>query len=202
VTAPARTRPRGRSALRWLVPVVLLVAGISAGAGMLARHVYSRPAADPLPVVGPTASPVPATQQPGDSIVRLTADAAEHPDRDAVHLLLQRYFDAINAHRYDRWRTTISSAGLTRAAQSESNWKSLNETTRDGSIVVQRIDPAPGGNLRVLLSFVSTQDPKKAPSELPESCIRWQVVYPLLRENNGFKIDFALENSTPQMEKC
>lgn len=183
--------------------MVLLVAAASVGAGLLARQLYTRTAAEPVPMVGPTsAAAVPATGPPGDPTVRLTADAAEHPDRDAVHVLLQRFFDATNQHRYNQWRTTISSAGLAKA-DPESSWLSKNESTRDGSIVVQRIDPAPGGGLRVLLTFVSVQDPKKAPPELPDSgCVRWQIVYPLVRENGSFKIDFSREIGTAQMERC
>ncbi|GDY30444.1 hypothetical protein GTS_20770 [Gandjariella thermophila] len=188
--------------MRWLVPVVLLVVLASAGAGLLARQVYQRPAAEPVPMVGPTSvSSMPATEQPGDPVVRLTADAAAHPDRDPVRELFQRFFDATNQHNYNQWRSTISPFGLN-WIDSESSWLAKNESTRDGSIVVQRIDPAPGGNLRVLVSFMSTQDPKKAPENLRESCIRWHLVYSLVRASGGFKIDFAREQSTTQMEKC
>jgi hypothetical protein len=180
----------------------MLVAAASVGAGLLARQVYARPAAEPVPMVEPSSTAArPAAQQPGDAVVRLTPDAADHPDRDQVRALFQRFFDATNAHRYDLWRATISSFGRTQV-DPESSWLAKNASTRDGSIVVQRIDAAPGGNLRVLLNFVSTQDPLKAPAALPESCIRWHLVYTLLRENGAFKIDFGREQSVTQMERC
>ncbi len=77
------------------------------------------------------------------------------------------------------------------------------ESTRDGGMVVQRIESdVVGRRLRVLISFVSTQDVAKAPVALPERCIRWRVVYVMVWEGGELKVDEAPENRTPQMEKC
>lgn len=189
--------------MRWLLPVVLVVAAGSVGAGLLARDLYARPElAESGQVVSPTGgadSSVPRSAQPGDAVVRLSADAAQHPDQQRVLAVLQQFFDAIDQHSYDQWRKTVTKDRVERTDQQK--WLSDYETTTDGTIVVHRIDDASNSTLRILLSFVSTQDVSKAPPGLGD-CIRWRVVYVLAWEHGDLRIDVSPESRTPQADPC
>lgn len=189
----------GSVASRWLVPAVVVITGVAVAAGMVGRAVYSRPAeakGSPAVPSSSVAGPLPGTAE-----VRLSPDAFTHPDRTSVQAVLQKYFDAINARDFDGWRAVVSAQRV--ATTAESAWMSDYETTRDGGMVVQRVESdVVGRRLRVLLSFVSTQDVAKAPVALPERCIRWRVVYVMAWEGGELKVDQAPESRTPQMEKC
>ncbi|WP_143022808.1 hypothetical protein [Lentzea jiangxiensis] len=189
----------GSVASRWLVPAVVVITGAAVAAGMVGRAVYSRPAeAQGAPAVpsSSVAGPVPGTSE-----VRLSPDSFTHPDRTSVQQVLQSYFDSINTLDFAAWRSVVSARRGTSTV--ESAWVAAYETTRDGSVVVQRVESdVVGRRLRVLISFVSTQDVSKAPPALPEPCIRWRVVYVLVWEGGELKVDEAPENRNPQMEKC
>ncbi|MGW6933019.1 hypothetical protein ACWGE0_23380 [Lentzea sp. NPDC054927] len=189
----------GSVASRWLVPAVVVITGAAVAAGMVGRTVYSRPAeAKGSPVVpsSSVAGPV-----PGVAEVRLSPDSFTHPDRTAVQSVLQKYFDSINARDFAGWRTVVSARRVSETE--ESGWIAAYDTTRDGGVVVQRVESdVVGRRLRVLISFVSTQDVAKAPVALPERCIRWRVVYVMVWEGGALKVDDAPENRNPQMEKC
>jgi hypothetical protein len=187
-------------ASRWLVPAVVVITGAAVAAGMVGRTIYSRPAeAKGEPVVPSTS--VSGAPLPGSAEVRLSPDAFTHPDRTSVQAVLQKFFDSINSRNFGAWREVVSSRRVSQAV--ESTWAAAYETTRDGGMVVQRIESdVVGRRLRVLISFVSTQDVAKAPVGLPEGCIRWRVVYVMAWEGGELKVDEAPENRTPQMEKC
>jgi hypothetical protein len=186
-------------ASRWLVPAVVVITGAAVAAGMVGRTVYSRPAeAKGSPVVPSTSVAGPL---PGSAEVRLSPDAFTHPDRTSVQTVLQKYFDAINARDFSVWRGVVSARRVSTTA--ESTWMADYETTRDGGMVVQRVESdVVGRRLRVLISFVSTQDVGKAPPALPEACVRWRVVYVMVWEDGELKVDQAPESRMPQMEKC
>ncbi len=190
----------GSVASRWLVPAVVVITGAAVAAGMVGRTVYSRPAeAKGEPVVPSTS--VSGAPLPGIPEVRLSTDSFSHPDRLVVQSVLQKFFDSINARDFAAWRSVVSSRRVSQAV--ESTWAAAYETTKDGGMVVQRIESdVVGRRLRVLISFVSTQDVAKAPVALPEGCIRWRVVYVMVWEGGALKVDEAPENRTPQMEKC
>lgn len=190
----------GSVASRWLVPAVVVITGAAVAAGMVGRTIYSRPAeAKGEPVV--PASSVSGAALPGIREVRLSPDSFTHPDRTAVQRVLQKYFDSINARDFAGWRGVVSARRASQAV--EKTWLAAYETTQDGGVVVQRVESdVVARRLRVLISFVSTQDVSKAPVALPEGCIRWRVVYVMVWEGGELKVDEAPENRTPQMEKC
>ncbi|SDH35841.1 hypothetical protein SAMN05216553_12020 [Lentzea fradiae] len=188
----------GSVASRWLVPAVVVITGAAVAAGMVGRAVYSRPAeAKGTPVV-PSSSV--AGPLPGSAEVRLSPDSFTHPDRTDVQRVLQTYFDSINSRDFGAWRSVVTARRV--SVTPEAGWVAAYESTRDGGMVVQRIEADVAGRLRVMISFVSTQDVSKAPPALPEECIRWRVVYVLVREGGGFKVDDAPENRAPQMSAC
>ncbi|MFS8100208.1 hypothetical protein LFM09_24055 [Lentzea alba] len=190
----------GSVASRWLVPAVVVITGAAVAAGMVGRTVYSRPAGALGEPVVPSSS-VSGVPLPGLASVRLSTDSFSHPDRTAVQAVLQKYFDSINARDFALWRSSVSARRA--SEQSESSWMAAYETTRDGGMVVQRVESdVVGRRLRVLISFVSTQDVSKAPLVLPEPCIRWRVVYVMVWEGGELKVDVGPENRNPQMEKC
>ncbi|HEX7301553.1 hypothetical protein [Lentzea sp.] len=187
----------GSMASRWLVPAVVVITGAAVAAGMVGRTVYSRPAeAKGAPVVPSSAGPLPGTAE-----VRLSPDSFTHPDRTSVQRVLQGYFDSINSRDFSAWRSFVSARRV--ASTPQAGWVAAYESTRDGGVVVQRVESdVVARRLRVLISFVSTQDVAKAPPALPEACIRWRVVYVLVWEGGELKVDDAPESRVPQMARC
>jgi hypothetical protein len=189
---------------RLLLPVVLLVAAATAGVGVLAREVYQRPAQAQgdqiaVPSSGPSSS-VPRSAQPGSGTVQLSIDASQHPDGQRVRAVLQQFFDAINNHDYDQWAKTVTAHRVSQTPMSR--WMSDYESSRDGTILVHRIESITPTRLRVLMTFTSTQDVAKAPAELQADCIHWRVVYPLQEERGALRVDLGTEGSTSQFSPC
>ncbi|WP_158893859.1 hypothetical protein [Amycolatopsis anabasis] len=187
--------------LRWLVPALIVVLSLTVGGGLLARELYRQPVeelgtADELP----TSSSLAPEQQPGDPTVKLSADAVLHPHDEDVRDLLQNFFDAINHRNFEQWRDTVTRERL--QSRTQSQWEREYETTRDGSIVVHRIEAVGPSALHVLVTFTSTQNVKYAPPELPEGCIRWRLVLPVVQESGRWRVDQVLPGTTPEHEKC
>ncbi|MEU6153893.1 hypothetical protein ABZ816_28235 [Actinosynnema sp. NPDC047251] len=187
---------------RLLLPAVLVVAALTAATGALAREVYQRPAqavGDRIALPSDS-SPVPRADQPGSPTVQRSPDAALHPDGERVRALLQRYFDAINARDYDQWATTVTTERVARTPRAR--WESDYETTRNGTILVHRVETVSPTRVRVLMTFVSTQALAKAPADLQADCIRWRVVYPVQEEAGNLRVDFGTEGSSSQFTAC
>jgi hypothetical protein len=186
----------------WLA--VLGAAAVAAGGGVAAREFYKPKPVDDLatpPVV--TAAPsttVPAEAQPGPHVVMATQDVVDHPQFSEIGPMLQDHFDSINDKDYGKWRSTVTKQRA--AGHPEQSWKSEYKSTRDGSILVHRIDAAADRKLRVMVAFTSTQAIEDAPQELPKSCIRWRIVLPLTREDNKWKIDVGSEGASPRHDEC
>lgn len=183
---------------------MLGAAVVAAGGGLAAREIYKPKPVDHLvtpPVVATVPSTtVPPAAQPGSSKVSATQDVVEHPQFGVIASLLQDHFDSINEKDYEKWRTTVTRA---RAATYEKRqWTDDYKSTKDGSIVLYRIDTAPDRKLRVLVAFTSTQNVEDAPLELPKECIRWRIVLPLAREDNKWKIETGPEGASPPHDEC
>jgi len=177
------------------------VVSLVVGGGLLAREVYREPdqREDTILAV-PGSGARPLAQQPGPGTVELTPDAAQHPQHEVVERLLQTYFDAINSRDYDKWKATVTKARI--LAKPRAAWLKDYDSTKDGSILVYRID-AVGDDMRVLLGFTSTQDPDEAPDELPgASCVRWRLVLPLTKEAGNWKVDSVTSYAPPEVEAC
>jgi hypothetical protein len=185
---------------RWVLPVVLVVMIITAAGAVVARQLYAAPEPSSPAIVLPDQRSIAAAEQPGPPVVMPTKDAADHPLYETVRTLLQTYFDSINGKHYDQWRSVV----IDRRAknQPEHDWLIAYRTTRDGSIVVQRIESGPADSTRVLLSFTSVQDLKDAPQELPLRCIRWRVIFPLTLESGTWKLDAGPTSAAPQHDNC
>lgn len=184
------------------MPVLIVVVSLTVGGGLLARELYQAPqgSAEEEAAATPTTTSLAPEQQPGSSRVELTADAAAHPEAEAVRTLVQTHFDAINARDYDLWSTTVVTERV--QGQPRRDWLANYRSTRDGSIRVYRIESAPRDQLTVLLAFTSVQDAADAPSELPEDCIRWQLAFPLTAEEGGWKIDTVPAGTVPERTRC
>ncbi|PRX48459.1 hypothetical protein B0I33_104275 [Prauserella shujinwangii] len=187
--------------LRLLVPVLVVVISLTVGGGLLARELYHPPAGrSQEPVTASTTSSLGPERQPGSSRVDLTTDAAAHPESEAVRRLLQAHFDAINERDYDAWTTTVVWSRI--EAQPREEWLVNYRSTRDGSIVVHRIEAGPDERLNVLVAFTSVQDVADAPPDLPEPCIRWRLNLPLAREQGAWKLDTLPAGTTPERTPC
>lgn len=174
-----RVSVRSRS-WKWAIPLAVLVLLAAAGGGVLARQVY-RAEAESAPH-NPGAGP-----QGSSGLVRFSQAAAEHPDRDVVSDLLERYFTAINHRDYAGWKSTVTPEKWEELPPDK--WDEEYASTRDKGVRVHRVETGANGILRVQLSFTSHQDPNDAPPQLPQSCVRWWVVYPLVPEDDGLRIN-------------
>jgi hypothetical protein len=185
----------------WLLPVLLITVIATALGALVARSLYADQPPPPPAAVEPSASSVPPSEQPGSPEVKGTADATTHPLYSLLQPQLQKYFDAINAKDYDAWTETVTTDRI--RTQPEDRWRNVDyPTTKDGSIVIYRIEVTGDENARVLLKFTSTQDPTHAPQELPVDCIYWNVVWAFAIEDGEWKLAAGSTSATPQHEPC
>ncbi|SFB59217.1 hypothetical protein SAMN05216266_12354 [Amycolatopsis marina] len=181
--------------------MLVVVVSLTVGAGLLAREVYRLPGDVAVPMVTvPSTSSLAPDEQPGSPTVELTPGAAAHPEHESVRQLLQTYFDAINGRSYERWMTTVTADRI--QVQPRREWLVDYRSTRDGSIIVRRIETRADQRLHVLVGFTSTQDPEDAPVGLPVGCIRWNLTLPLQQENGQLKIAEVPAGTIPHREAC
>jgi hypothetical protein len=194
--------PAPPSPQRWLLPVLIVVVSMMVGGGLLARELYRQPDPQPDAVLAlPSTTTRPLEQQPGPSVVELTPDAAAHPQYENVRQLLQTYFDAINNRDYEKWKLTVTRIRI--QAKPLADWLKDYHTTRDGSILVYRIDALSDRALRVLIGFTSTQNPQDAPPELPDaSCVHWRLTLPVTQEQGRWRLDTVASYTTPEIISC
>ncbi|WP_344929547.1 hypothetical protein [Saccharopolyspora gregorii] len=182
--------PAGRSQhswWKWGVPIAALVL-IAAGVGGVAAQQYY-----PDSVSAGIDPGVPGQPESSEyANIEFTPDAEAHPDHADIRWTLQMHFNAINTRRYETWKTTVVAAKQQQLP--EDKWQREYATTRDAAIKVHRIEPGPDDSVRVLMTFVSTQDPKDAPAGMQSACLRWRVVYPMVVDGGGFRLD---TNSLP-----
>lgn len=164
-----------------MLGVVVIATGVTA---LVARNIYQRqsPGSPPI-VVSSSQTSVPPAQEPGPATVAVSPDAANSPWYAPVRRLAQSYFDAINTHNYNEWTSVVTTALADEQPQAQ--FKKGYATTKDGSIEILRIDQTPEGQLRVLLTFHSTQSIPDAPKNSQFGCVAWQVVWPVVRETDG-----------------
>ncbi|SEP53435.1 hypothetical protein SAMN04489732_12731 [Amycolatopsis saalfeldensis] len=185
------------------MPVLVVVLSLTVGGGLLAREMYLRPEAKAVDsgAVAPLTSVEP-DDQPGSGQVEVTDDVAHHPQDEAVRPVIQAYFDSINNRNYDAWKKTVSVQRVQQKPSAES-WAKDFRSTKDGSIMIYRIEPAAHGSLRVLLGFTSTQSKEDAPENLKSGCIHWRLVWPMVFQGGGFKIDTVDSTGrSPEGEAC
>ncbi|WP_291415785.1 hypothetical protein [Actinophytocola sp.] len=184
----------------WLLPVLLITVIATAVGGLLTRTLYEDPGTSAPPAVLPAQTSIPPSKQPGPATVEGTLDATSHPLYETVRELLQRYFDAINSRDYTAWQRTVIRERIDTTPEKE--WRSDYRTTHDGSILIYRVELGERDTARVLMTFTSVQDPADAPKELPAPCIHWNVVFPLVQERDGWKLDSSPASASPQHEAC
>lgn len=183
------------------MPVLLVTVIATAIGGLFARQLYEDPEPSEPDAVLPTASSVPPEEQPGSNVVQGTPDAVGHPLYEALREVLQVHFDAINSREYERWSEVVTMARVD--SQPEEVWREAYRSTKDGSILIYRIEvPRDEDMALVLMTLTSVQHPSDAPPELPVGCIHWNVVLPLVLEDDDWKIDIGPESSSPQLEPC
>jgi hypothetical protein len=184
----------------WLLPVLLITVIATALGALVARSLYADQPPQPPSAIQPSPSSVPRDEQPGSSKVGGTTDAIAHPLYLTVRGLLQQYFNAINAKDYAAWSAVVTTDR--RETQPEKDWQDNYKTTRDGSIVVYRIETGGDGTARVLLHFTSTQDPIDAPPEQRVDCIDWDVVWSFAVEKGEWKLASGSTSAFPQTTPC
>jgi hypothetical protein len=187
-----------------VLPVAGFVAVLTLVGGLAARNFYRQPSTSAPVVTAPriTTSLAPSSAGSLPSTVRITGDAAAFQLSGPTPLLtlLQSYFDSINNLNYEEWVSVVTTN--LQQEHPEEQWRKSYHTSEDGNVVVYRVDEAPQGGLRVLLTFTSKQNSTDAPPSLPVGCINWQVVWSLTQEHGSWKIDTTTAGRTPQMEQC
>ncbi len=148
------------------------------------------PASSLTPSAAPTTSPpsAPSTSPPtalSPEAVQLTEGAAS-AQAPAVLNVLQRYFDATNAHNYPAWRTAVTTELA--ASQNQSSWEQGYRSTHDSSIVITAIKPYGSDGAVAAVSFTSTQSPTDAPPDLPVGRICWQTQLPITNLSGGGQV--------------
>lgn len=126
------------------------------------------------------AAPAVPAQGVGSAEVLLSADALTHPTANLVRAQLQRHFDAINAKDYDAWAGTVVAERS--AALPPEQWLEAYDSTRDGTIRIDRIDDLEGARVLVRVRFVSMQDVSDAPVDVPARRICWRNSLPMSGE--------------------
>lgn len=184
----------------WLLPVLLITVIATALGALVARSLYEEQPRPPAAPIVPSPSSVPPSEQPGPVDVQGTADATAHPLFTTLEPLLQGYFDAINAKDYAAWAEVVTADRIKKT--DEATFQRDFRTTRDGSIVIYRIETGGDGTARVLLHFTSTQDPNDGPPEFKVACIQWNVVWSFAREKNEWKLAGGSVSATPRHEAC
>jgi len=121
-------------------------------------------------------SPTTTPSAPSPDRVQVTESAAS-AQAPAVLAISQRYYNAINAHDYDAWTATVTSQRASQ--QSRASWNQGYRSTHEFSVVVTAITPTGADSATVAMSFVSTQDPADAPTDLPVTRICWQTQLPV-----------------------
>lgn len=187
--------------LRWLVPLLVVVAALTVGSGLLARQWYGSAPSTGERETAPSSSrtSVPR-QQPGSPVVRLARSASQHPEGDEVRALLQDYFNAINQRDYKLWTTTV--VGKWAHNKPAGEWLRSYSSTKDGNIVLYRLQALGDRRLRAFVAFTSTQDPQDAPVTLPVRCIRWHLALPVVRVGGQWRLDQGPPGLTPVNARC
>ncbi|GAA4858528.1 hypothetical protein [Saccharopolyspora rosea] len=182
--------------MKWTFPLAVLVLAAAAVGGWQARQYY--PAAAVPRDEG--VRPVESRPSHDGSGIEFSADAAAHPDQSTVRWLLTTYFDAINFRRYDTWKSTVAPSKWSELPHDK--WMQEYQSTHDSDVVVQRIEQSSDGSLRVMLTFDSHQDPQDAPPQLPEPCVRWSVIYSLVPDSGGLRLDTTRLPGSALVARC
>jgi hypothetical protein len=183
-----------------LLPVLLITVIATALGGLFARDLYD-PAPPSVPAaVQPPPTDVPLHEQPGSPEVGGTTEAAAHPLYGVLRPVLQAIFDAINAKDFQAWAKHVTQERLDTTP--EKDWQNDYESSRDGSILVYRIEASGDGTAKVLMRFVSTQDPEKAPPTMPSKCIEWNVVWAFERSDGQWRLSGGISGKTPNLAPC
>jgi hypothetical protein len=184
--------------LKWGLPLaVVVLLGAAGGGVLLAQYVYRDPLAQSHSE--PPSQQTATVKSPFG--ITYTADAAAHPDQKAVQFLLDNHFRSINGRSYDLWKSTVVPAKWQELP--EDKWFESYGTTEDLDVTVQRIDPGPDDSLLVMLTFMSTQAKEDAPPQLPEECVLWNVVYPLVAETGtDLRLDTSKLPNSALLHQC
>ncbi|WP_344867907.1 hypothetical protein [Amycolatopsis ultiminotia] len=188
---------------RWLIPVLVVVLSVTVAGGLLARELYhgAGEQADAIaPITVPPSTSDEPREEPGPPRVEITPDVANHPQDEVVRGVLQAYFDALNSKDYQAWSETVSDAR--RDQTTLADWKRDFQSTKDGSILLYRIEPGAQNSLRVLVGFTSTQSLNEAPVNFQYPCIRWRLVLPMKFERGAYRIDAVDSGTTTEHERC
>jgi hypothetical protein len=188
----AATLPRAMWRRVLVVAAVVVAAAVGVGVGV--RELYHQPVGNVVAVPSTSVAP---SLPPGLRTVQMTLDALAHPDAEQVRGVLQVFYDSINDREYERWKTVVTSQAVT-DLPTLTRFQNVYDTTQDSEIRVHRIEQAPGGALRVLVSLTSNQSTDKAPLDLKVTCIRWRLVYQLVWDGDALKVD----GSSAQKNHC
>lgn len=126
----------------------------------------------------PTSDAIPTT----DATVRVVGNAQGSADADEVRELVQRNFDAINAHDFAAWKATVTAQQGNDAKQDR--WEEDYSTTRNRNV---RIVGIAADLSSVDLTFTSYQAKEKSYQQR-STCTLWDITLPIVRENGELRL--------------
>jgi hypothetical protein len=205
---------RKRSALSprpaaFVAIAIVLVVGGTGAAWLLGRHKPSSgtgatqdstssvtPPATSAPGGSPSPSPPSSSANPSSAGSptspanpgQATVTGAAAAGSVAVTTFLDKYFTAINAHRYHTYKAMH--VPQLQQSMTRASFNSGYLGTVDSAIRLLKVTNAVDGDTQAVLKFTSHQTPTVANNE--ESCTKWRVSLFLVQDGNGgYLIDSA-----------
>ncbi len=143
----------------------------------------------------------PATSAPASTVkglVTVAPAAATAPHEAAVVAFLNRYFHAINSHRYSAYKKLFSPSlrsGLTAAA-----FSSGYGTTRDSAATLRSISVTTAGELNALVTFTSHQLAADSPTS--STCTAWTISLYLSKSGLRYVLQTPPAGYQPTFRSC
>jgi hypothetical protein len=162
------------------VAVVIVLVGHRGKAGHTPQAGRGSPTASPSSAVSHG-----APQSTVQGHVTVEPAVAAGPHAAAVAAFLNRYFTAINRHRYTAYERLFSPAlrgGLSAAA-----FSSGYGTTKDSAETLHSIDVIAAGQLNALVTFTSHQQAASSPTH--SSCTAWSISLYLIRQGHRYLLE-------------
>lgn len=136
-----------------------------------------------LPSTEPPPPPTPASGTASSSgatvdarEVLLAAEARTSPYAQPVQAGLTSYYDAINAHDYDAWQSTVQPE--VSSSMPRSDWLLGYRSTHDDQIVVSSISSS-GTDALATVSMRSNQAPQDGPEGMKVARVCWTLTLPV-----------------------
>ena len=187
-----------RSTITWLIPIVMLIAVAALVGGLIARQFYAAsqpPSGSPsTPDPNPTTSTPPSGPQ-NPLTVAFTAEAKNHPMFVQAQQTIQTYFNSFNDHHFNEWQSAVTPREA--ATQTSEGWERGSSSSKDGDLVVYRLDTTPVG-VDAFVTFQSNQRADQSPDG-KSTCLNWWMVWEMVTTKSG---GLLIDGVNPRYQPC